>query len=104
MSRRPRACSATSATCSPPTSSTTGSSGTVSRRRSGKTFCAGKRLGSICPRPREPPRTTIEQLDAGFAEFTATAVDDQAVAREVELNRLEWLRFSYEALVADSED
>src|SRR5262249_10640879 len=50
------------------------------------------------------PGTAIERLDGAFAEFSASAVDDRAVAREVELNHLEWLRFSYEALVADNED
>src|SRR5262249_49521204 len=50
------------------------------------------------------PGTAIEPLDGAFAEFSASAVDDRAVAREVELNHLEWLRFSYEALVADNED
>jgi PPIC-type PPIASE domain len=50
------------------------------------------------------PGTAVEQLDAAFASFSATAVDAPSVAREVELNRLEWLRFTYEGVAADDED
>ena len=50
------------------------------------------------------PGTAVEQLDAAFARFRAAAVDAPSVAREVELNRLEWLRFTYEGLAADDED
>jgi PPIC-type PPIASE domain len=50
------------------------------------------------------PGTAVEQLDAAFANFRAAAVDAPSVAREVELNRLEWLRFTYEGLAADDED
>jgi hypothetical protein len=49
------------------------------------------------------PGTAVEQLDAAFANFRAAAVDAPSVAREVELNRLEWLRFTYEGLAADDE-
>ena len=49
------------------------------------------------------PGTAVEQLDAAFADFRAAAVDAPSVAREVELNRLEWLRFTYEGLAADDE-
>ena len=49
------------------------------------------------------PGSPIEALDATFDDFSAAAVDDSAEAREVETNRLEWLRFAYEALVAEDE-
>jgi parvulin-like peptidyl-prolyl cis-trans isomerase-like protein len=49
------------------------------------------------------PGIAVEQLDAAFANFGAAAVDAPSVAREVELNRLEWLRFTYEGLAADDE-
>jgi hypothetical protein len=48
------------------------------------------------------PETPLERLDTAFADFCAT-VDEEAEAREVEANRLEWLRFTYEALVAEHE-
>ncbi len=49
------------------------------------------------------PGSPVEALDATFDDFSAAAVDDSAEAREVETNRLEWLRFAYEALVAEDE-
>jgi len=68
--------------------------------------CAG-RLGGLADDLARlaavSPGTAVEQLDAAFANFRAAAVDAQSVAREVELNRLEWLRFTYEGLAADDE-
>ena len=49
------------------------------------------------------PGRPIERLDPAFAEFCATAADPPSVAREVDLNRLEWLRFGYEAVVAEDD-
>jgi hypothetical protein len=70
-------------------------------------ICSGRleQLGSELARlVAVSPGTAIDRLDDAFAEFSTTSVDERAVAREVEVNRLEWLRVSYEALVADDED
>lgn len=48
------------------------------------------------------PDTPLDGLDAAFADFCAT-VDEDAVARELEANRLEWLRFGFEAVVTEDE-
>jgi hypothetical protein len=50
------------------------------------------------------PGTLLEQLDASFDDFCTEALDERAAAREVETNRLEWLRFGYEELVAEDEN
>jgi hypothetical protein len=49
------------------------------------------------------PGSPVDGLDATFADFCSTVVDGSAEAREVETNRLEWLRFEYEAVVAEDE-
>jgi hypothetical protein len=49
------------------------------------------------------PGAPVEQLDPAFDQFCAAAADESAEAREVEANRLEWLRFRYEAVVAGDE-
>lgn len=51
------------------------------------------------------PGTLLEQLDASFDDFcTETLLDERAAAREVETNRLEWLRVGYEELRAEDEN
>jgi hypothetical protein len=57
----------------------------------------------LAQRAAVSPGSPVERLDATFADFCSTAVDSTAEAREVEANRLEWLRFEYEAVLADDE-
>jgi len=73
-------------------------------------WCEGVCSGSLEWLARElaklaavSPGSPVEGLDATFDDFSAAAADETAEAREVETNRLEWLRFDYEALVADDE-
>jgi hypothetical protein len=49
------------------------------------------------------PGAPVDQLDEAFDRFCAGASDGAAEAHEVETNRLEWLRFAYEAVVAADE-
>jgi len=69
-------------------------------------ICSG-RLERLAPELAKlaavSPGSPVEALDASFDDFSAAAVDESAEAREVETNRLEWLRFAYEALVANDE-
>jgi hypothetical protein len=48
------------------------------------------------------PGIPLEDLDDACAVFRREAVSEELIAREIETNRLEWLRFSYE--MADFED
>lgn len=57
----------------------------------------------LAQRAAVSPGSPVERLDATFDDFCSTAVDPPAEAREVEANRLEWLRFTYEAVVAGDE-
>jgi hypothetical protein len=57
----------------------------------------------LAARAAVSPGAPLERLDPAFEEFCAAAVDAAAVAREVETNRLEWLRFRYDAVVAEDE-
>ena len=49
--------------------------------------------------PGAPP----DQLEPAYEEFCAQAVDEAGCARELEANRLEWLRFTYEVVALDDE-
>lgn len=49
------------------------------------------------------PGDPLDRLDAAFRDFCDATVDEQAAAREVEANRLEWLRVRYQAIVAGDE-
>lgn len=49
------------------------------------------------------PGAPLERLDPAFDDFCAEAVDEDAVGRELEANRLEWLRFRYDAVVAEDD-
>jgi hypothetical protein len=69
-------------------------------------ICSGRfeRLArDLAARAAVSPGSPVERLDAAFDDFCSTAVDAPAEAREVEANRLEWLRFTYEAVVAGDE-
>jgi len=57
----------------------------------------------LAQRAAVSPGSPVDRLDATFDDFCAGAVDQMAEAREVEANRLEWLRFTYEAVVAGDE-
>jgi hypothetical protein len=49
------------------------------------------------------PGAALERLEPAYDAFCAQAVDDDAESREIEANRLEWLRLRYAAVVADTE-
>ena len=49
------------------------------------------------------PEAPRDQLERAYEEFCAQAVDEAGCARELEANRLEWLRFTYEAVALDDE-
>jgi hypothetical protein len=57
----------------------------------------------LAARAAVSPGVPLDRLDPAFDEFCAAAVDDAAETREVETNRLEWLRFRYDAVVAEDE-
>jgi hypothetical protein len=56
------------------------------------------RLAAVCP------GTPLEALDGAFDAFRRTAAGEAEIAREIEANRLEWLRLVYEAADFASED
>jgi hypothetical protein len=57
----------------------------------------------LAARAAVSPGAPLDQLDPAFDEFCTAAVDEAAEAREVEANRLEWLRFRYDAVIAEEE-
>jgi hypothetical protein len=50
------------------------------------------------------PGVSFDALDEEFAMFCRAAESSDLVAREIELNRLEWLRFAYETAEFENED
>ena len=50
------------------------------------------------------PSVPFEALDEAFATFCRAAESSDLVAREIDLNRLEWLRFTYETAEFENED
>ena len=50
------------------------------------------------------PGTSLEALDDAFDTFSRGAATDESIAREIETNRLEWLRFDYETADFGDED
>jgi hypothetical protein len=50
------------------------------------------------------PDARPDRLELAFDEFCARAVDEAGCARELEANRLEWLRFGYDAVTLDEEN
>jgi hypothetical protein len=51
-----------------------------------------------------PAGSALEDLDVALADFSRRAASEQLIAREVEMNRLEWLRLAYEAADFADED
>lgn len=50
------------------------------------------------------PGLPLEQLEDAFDEFSRQAATEEAIAREIEGNRLEWLRLRYDAVGFADED
>ena len=50
------------------------------------------------------PNVPFEALDDAFAAFSRAAESSDLVTREIEMNRLEWLRFTYETAEFENED
>jgi hypothetical protein len=69
--------------------------------------CSGRldRLGKELARMLAvAPGTPLDALDEAFARFCRDVATDELAAREIEANRLEWLRFTYEMADFDNED
>jgi hypothetical protein len=50
------------------------------------------------------PEKPLEALEESFASFCRDAISDRAVAHEIEVHRLEWIRLDYETVAFDDED
>ncbi len=50
------------------------------------------------------PGVPLERLHEEFAAFCETVANDHAIGREIEANKLEWLRIRYESIEFDNKD
>jgi len=50
------------------------------------------------------PEKPLEALEESFESFCRDAISDRAVAHEIEVHRLEWIRLDYETVAFDDED
>jgi len=50
------------------------------------------------------PDKPLEALEESFELFCRSAISDAAVAHEIEVHRLEWIRLEYETVAFDDED
>ncbi len=50
------------------------------------------------------PEKPLEALEESFESFCRSMISDRAVAHEIEVHRLEWIRLEYETIAFDDED